>query len=96
MDRYLERRLPGAGPSSTIAPDDGPAWATILITGHLGTAPLMLIVVLGTRGLADGPRLRGVAALSLYLLPRLKGMFVALQWAKRGPAFGGPQGVAGA
>ena len=35
-------------------------------------------------------------ALSLYLLPRLKGMFVALQWAKRMHGFGGPQGVAGA
>jgi uncharacterized protein (DUF983 family) len=31
----------------------------------------------------------GTVALSLYLLPRLKGALVAVQWAKRMHGFGG-------
>jgi uncharacterized protein (DUF983 family) len=78
--------------------DDGPAWATILITGHL-MAPLMLIVFTAFRPpgwvLALGFSVAFVA-LSLWLLPRLKGAFVALQWAKRMHGFGGePVRVAG-
>nr|WP_321508478.1 DUF983 domain-containing protein [uncultured Celeribacter sp.] len=65
--------------------DDGPAYLTILIVGHLmapllGWAfiefrpdPLVLIAIFAT----------GTVALSLYLLPRLKGVIVAFQWAKR-------------
>jgi uncharacterized protein (DUF983 family) len=78
--------------------DDGPAWATILITGHL-MAPLMLIVFTAFRPpgwvLALGFSAVFVA-LSLWLLPRLKGAFVALQWAKRMHGFGAePERVAG-
>jgi uncharacterized protein (DUF983 family) len=77
--------------------DDGPAWATILITGHL-LAPLMLAVFVAFRPtgwqMALGFSVVFVA-LSLYLLPRFKGLFVALQWAKRMHGFGGP-GVEGA
>ena len=65
--------------------DDGPAWATILITGHI-MAPLMLIVFAAFRPpgwvMALGFSIIFVA-LSLYLLPRLKGVFVGIQWAKR-------------
>ena len=72
--------------------DDGPAWATILITGHL-MAPLLLFVFTTWRPapwvLALGFTLLFVA-LSLYLLPRLKGAFVGLQWAKRMHGFGAP------
>lgn len=65
--------------------DDGPAYLTILLVGHL-MAPLLLwsfvtfrpapltLLVLFTLG---------TVALSLYLLPRLKGALIALQWAKR-------------
>ena len=70
--------------------DDGPAWATILVSGHL-LAPLMLIVF-------DTFRPEGwvmalgfsiiFLLLALFLLPRLKGVFVALQWAKRMHGFG--------
>jgi uncharacterized protein (DUF983 family) len=71
--------------------DDGPAWATILITGHL-LAPLMLMVFVAWRPegwvMALGFSVVFVA-LSLYLLPRLKGVFVGLQWAKRMHGFGG-------
>lgn len=65
--------------------DDGPSWATILISGHL-VAPLMLVVFTTWRPepwvMATGFSIVFVV-LTLYLLPRIKGMFVALQWAKR-------------
>jgi len=65
--------------------DDGPAYLTILIVGHL-MAPLMLYVFVEWR---PEPAVMatfftiGTALLSLVLLPRLKGAMVALQWAKR-------------
>ena len=71
--------------------DDGPAYLTILIVGHL-MAPLIVWafttfrpdpMVLGTVFSI------GCVALSLYLLPRLKGLMVGLQWAKRMHGFGG-------
>ena len=65
--------------------DDGPAYLTILIVGHL-MAPLMYYVFVEWR---PEPAVMatfftlGTAILSLVLLPRLKGAIVALQWAKR-------------
>ncbi|MGR3712454.1 MAG: DUF983 domain-containing protein [Shimia sp.] len=65
--------------------DDGPAYLTILIVGHLMAPilhvafvhwrpePLILFTVLAV----------GSVGLSLYLLPRLKGGIVAFQWARR-------------
>ena len=71
--------------------DDGPAYLTILIVGHL-LAPVLLFVFTTWRPdplpLAVGFSAATVA-LSLYLLPRLKGAMVALQWAKRMHGFGG-------
>lgn len=70
--------------------DDGPAWATILIAGHI-MAPLMLFVFVAFRPEAWAMALGFSAALvglSLYLLPRLKGVFVGVQWAKRMHGFG--------
>ncbi len=70
--------------------DDGPAWATILISGKL-MVPLMLFVHATFRPegwvMALGFSVAFVT-LGLFLLPRLKGMFVALQWAKRMHGFG--------
>ncbi|NBE06403.1 DUF983 domain-containing protein [Paragemmobacter ruber] len=71
--------------------DDGPAYLTILIVGHV-LGPLMLWVF--TRWRPDPLVLAsifsvGTVAMSLYLLPRLKGALVALQWAKRMHGFGG-------
>lgn len=72
--------------------DDGPAYLTILIVGHV-MAPLFLFVFITWR---PGPWTMmtvfsiGVVALSLYLLPRLKGAMVALQWSRRMHGFGGP------
>ncbi len=71
--------------------DDGPAYLTILIVGHL-MAPAMLFVF--TRFRPD-PLISasvfsvGCVALSLFLLPRIKGAMVALQWAKRMHGFAG-------
>lgn len=93
MDSYLHVRdtCPSCGTElHHHRADDGPAWATILITGHI-MAPLMLIVfeIFRPEGwqMAIGFSVVFVA-LSLYMLPRLKGAFVAFQWAKRMHGFG--------
>jgi len=70
--------------------DDGPAYLTILIVGHL-MAPVILWAFTTWR--PDPLVLAsifsvGTVALSLYLLPRLKGALVAVQWAKRMHGFG--------
>ena len=70
--------------------DDGPAYLTILIVGHI-MAPLILYVF--TQYRPDPLVLAtvfsvGTVALSLWLLPRLKGLVVAVQWAKRMHGFG--------
>jgi uncharacterized protein (DUF983 family) len=71
--------------------DDGPAYLTILIVGHL-MAPIILWAFVRYRPdplvLASVFSV-GTVALSLYLLPRLKGALVAVQWAKRMHGFGG-------
>lgn len=70
--------------------DDGPAYLTILIVGHLmipllhlyfvmyRPEPLMLFTIFAV----------GSIGLSLYLLPRLKGAVVAFQWARFMGGFG--------
>lgn len=64
--------------------DDGPAYLTILIVGHV-MAPLLLAVFEMWR---PEPLVLftifavGCVALSLYLLPRLKGVIVAIQWSR--------------
>ncbi len=71
--------------------DDGPAYLTILIVGKL-MAPLLMWVFVTFRPdpmvMALGFSV-GTAALSLYLLPRLKGMIVGIQWSRRMHGFGG-------
>ncbi len=71
--------------------DDGPAYMTILIVGHL-MAPMMLWVFVAYRPtplMLITTFTLGCIGLSLFLLPRLKGGLVALQWAKRMHGFGG-------
>lgn len=72
--------------------DDGPAYFTILIVGHL-LAPTMLFVYFRWQPtpwtMAIGFS-AGVIVLSLLLLPRIKGAMVGLQWAKRMHGFGHP------
>ena len=70
--------------------DDGPAYLTILIVGHI-LGPLMLWGFVEFR--PDPWVLVAVfsvasVAMSLYLLPRLKGAMIGFQWAKRMHGFG--------
>lgn len=64
--------------------DDGPAYLTILIVGHV-MAPLLLFTFTMWR---PEPLMLftifavGCVGLSLYLLPRLKGAIVGFQWAR--------------
>lgn len=72
--------------------DDGPAYLTILVVGHL-MAPAIHIAF--TRFRPDPMVLAtvftvGCVALSLYLLPRLKGLVVGIQWSRRMHGFGQP------
>lgn len=70
--------------------DDGPAYLTILLVGHL-MAPLILVVFTVFRPepwVLVTSFSTGTVALSLWLLPRFKGALVALQWAKRMHGFG--------
>ena len=76
--------------------DDGPAYLTILIVGHL-MAPALLFAFTTWR---PEPLVLftifavGTIALSRYLLPRLKGVIVAFQWARRMHGFGAQTGNA--
>lgn len=65
--------------------DDGPAYITILIVGHIGVFLLTTLVHhMSERPLALALIMSGVClVLSLLLLPRVKGGMVGLQWAKR-------------
>lgn len=73
-----------------IRADDGPAWLTILIVGHL-VVPLLLIVEQHT----DWPEWAAtsfwsalVVVLVLLLLPRSKGAFIGAIWQTRGTGDG--------
>lgn len=70
--------------------DDGPAWATIVVAGKL-MAPTLLFVWEVWRPepwvMASGLSIVFVA-LSLWLLPRFKGVFVGIQWSRRMHGFG--------
>lgn len=70
--------------------DDGPAYLTILVVGHL-MAPLLATAWVVWR--PDPTVLAtvfaiGTVAASLWLLPRFKGMMIGFQWAKRMGGFG--------
>ncbi|SCZ68984.1 Uncharacterized conserved protein, DUF983 family [Epibacterium ulvae] len=65
--------------------DDGPAYLTILIVGHL-MAPIMHVVYFEWQ---PNPWVTfsvfslGCIVSSLLLLPRMKGMVIAYQWARK-------------
>ncbi|HEY1505122.1 MAG TPA: DUF983 domain-containing protein [Stellaceae bacterium] len=79
----LSDRCSGCGAKlSELRADDGPAWATILIVGHL-IVPFFIVTVR-----SNAPEWIYYAvlfpltiALTLLLLPRSKGVFVALLYA---------------
>lgn len=71
--------------------DDGPAWATIVIAGH-ALPPAVLAIY----EFFESPNPIYVAIglslvfilLTLWLLPRIKGMFLSVQWANGMNGFG--------
>lgn len=74
--------------------DDGPAYITILIVGHVMVPLIMFFYA----DLHLSPLIMALlltvicVGLSLYLLPRIKGAFIALQWARRMHGFGATDG----
>ncbi|MEO1686602.1 MAG: DUF983 domain-containing protein [Pseudomonadota bacterium] len=68
--------------------DDAPAWVTIMIVGHvIGVALLAswdLALPMWVHWVVWPPL---TLALTLLLLPRVKGMIVGLQWARRMAGF---------
>lgn len=74
-------------PLGHIRSDDGPAWLTILVVGHL-VVPLVLIVqprVNWSDWVAFGFWSVFALSLVLLLLPRSKGVFIAAIWKTKGP-----------
>ena len=70
-----------------VRADDGPAWATILIVGHL-LAPFFHLFIFQEKF----PQWMAITAicsiatiLSLALLPRVKGGFMGLLWITKAP-----------
>lgn len=70
---------------STIRADDGPAWLTILLTGHI-LAPIVTYCAMSDT-LDPTKAMVGLTAFTLglvfWLLPRTKGVFVAMIWRSR-------------
>jgi uncharacterized protein (DUF983 family) len=63
--------------------DDGPAYVTILIVGHLVVAPLLCFSFIWTWNvfLVLAITLPLVLLATLLLLPRVKGAFIGAEWA---------------
>jgi uncharacterized protein (DUF983 family) len=63
--------------------DDGPAYFTILIIGHLFVAPLLLFPFIWKApvGIVLPLTVLPLAALTLVLLPRVKGAVIGALWA---------------
>jgi uncharacterized protein (DUF983 family) len=72
-------------PIGQIRADDGPAWLTILLTGHI-LAPLILELE-ARQAMALVPELALIISLAIgliaILLPRSKGVFIAAIWVSR-------------
>ena len=71
--------------------DDGPAYFTILLVGHLVVAPLFFFPFMweASPWVIVPTALIGLTALILVLLPRIKGAFVGALWSIRpAPAHG--------
>ncbi len=65
--------------------DDGPAYFTILIVGHLIIAPVLVFpfIVEWPAGYVLAVTLPALVLFTLFLLPRVKGAVIGLQWAIR-------------
>ena len=88
MNGYLtlHKACPACGEDlSHQRTDDGPAYLTIVIVGHLLVPLLVPAYTLWDLHPALMATLFSAlaVALSLYLLPRLKGALIGFQWAKK-------------
>ncbi len=70
---------------SAYKADDGPAYFTMLIVGHLLVAPMLCLSFIWTWpiGVVLALSLSFVALATLVLLPIVKGGFIGVQWATR-------------
>jgi uncharacterized protein (DUF983 family) len=75
-----------------IRADDAAPWLTIIVVGHV-FLPLAFTVDLGFLPFwAEMASLTGVfVLLSLLLLPRAKGLFIAILWMTRAPGYNAPE-----
>lgn len=74
--------------TGAIRADDGPAWLTLLVVGHL-IAPFMVLVFMSeTLPVWASTTLMCAAAVALCLavLPRAKGVFIAAIWKLGAPS----------
>ncbi len=71
--------------------DDAPAYFTILITGHVTVAGVLWMEqnVVPPLWVQAAIWLPALVAMSLWLLPRIKGALIAYQWAVHMHGFGG-------
>jgi uncharacterized protein (DUF983 family) len=68
-----------------IRADDGPAWATILLVGHL-VSPFFFVFANRDANAVFVPFLFIAAIVigaTMLILPRMKGLFIGLIWASR-------------
>ena len=74
-------------PFKHIRADDGPAWLTILIVGHIvvGTALMVEMYAPQPVGVSIAMFSGLALAMTLSLLPRAKGMFIGAIWAMKAP-----------
>jgi len=72
---------------SEVRADDGPAWATMLVVGHL-LAPFFHFLIFNKSLPSWAPSLilcSLAIIFSLYLLPKMKGLFIGLVWVTGAP-----------
>ena len=71
-----------ATPLSQYPCDDGPAYLTILLVGHLVVAPMFLFEPLwrGHTEIILPLAVGDISILSLIVLPFIKGLFLAILW----------------
>jgi len=86
LHRYLKvtSPCPACGHNNAQYPsDDAPPYFTILLVGHLIIAPMLLFPFIWEAPLALvlATTVPAVAALTLLLLPRVKGAVIGVQWA---------------
>jgi uncharacterized protein (DUF983 family) len=77
---------------SAYRADDGPAYLTILLIGHLVVAPLLLFPFIWqwSAAVVLPLTLIPLALLILAVLPRIKGAFIGVLWATKADHTGDP------